>query len=113
MPTNKGFNGSTFTFGSAVGAVVGISYKKNAAKVKVSSPEDAKQLFVGGSPDETVTIEIRGGTSIDVGDTAAASIAFNDGTNKSLGNCEVFDVAINGSEENPISSSIELGPTPA
>ena len=113
MSENKGFNGSTFSLGSAVAAVLGISYKKNATKVQVSSPDDAKKLHVGGTPEETVTIEIKGGTSIDVGDTGTASIAFNDGTDVDLGNCEVFSVEISGDEDNPISSSVELGPTVA
>lgn len=112
---DNGFNGSTITIASVpVGdELLSIDYTKEGAKVQVTGSGAATKLFVAGIPEEGVTFTVTGGTALDVGDTGAVTIEFNDGTSVSLTNSVVTSISISGSEDSPLVSSVTLAPTDA
>ena len=111
---DNGFNGTTITIASSAQTdLLSIDYTKEGAKVQVTGADATTKLFVAGIPEEGVTFTVAGGTTLDVGDTGAVAIAFNDGTAVSLTNSVVTSISISGSEDSPIVSSITLAPAAA
>ncbi len=110
----RGFNGSTFTLGSAVGKVIGITRRVNGATIDVTEPDDANKLFEVGQADLEVTIRFAGVCSLDVGDTGSASIGWADGTTRTLtGTWIVTSVEESGQRDGAIESSATIKPTVA
>lgn len=112
MAANDGFNGSTISFGSAGQAPLrDVEYSEEAAKVDVTGAGDAEKSYVAGIPDKTITFTVVGVTSVLVGDEGAVSIGWNDGSTSTLTAGVVTGVAISGSLDGEITSSVTIVPT--
>jgi hypothetical protein len=108
---DKGFNQSTFTFGTSLTPLRSIDYGSDGARVKVSGSADAQKFYVDGIPDNTVTVTLVGNTALDAGDTnATCTIAFYDGTSITFGQALITDVEISGSEDTEIISTVQFVP---
>ena len=112
-PASRMFNGSSFTFASsAVGKIVGMSFKIGGTWVDVTEPEDANKLFEQGQPELEVKLKFKGGTTLVQGAVGAAAIVWNDGTSTSCpGTWQVGPVEYTGDWDAPITSTAELRPT--
>lgn len=88
-------NGSTFTFGSQVSKVRKIGRKVDGALIDVTDLGDTENEYEVGTTDSEITIEVIGSSSIDVGEIGTASIVWNDGTTRTLG-----DLVCSSSDEN-------------
>ena len=109
------FNGSTFTFdGSAVGKLIGISYKEGGNWVEVTEPEDLFKLYELGQADLQVQLRFKGGAAggMTYGHKGAAAITWKDGSTTSCpGTWIVGPKEVEGSWDAPITSTRELRPT--
>lgn len=109
------FNGSTFTFASsAVGKLVSMSFKKGGSWVEVTQPEDANKLYELGQSDLEVQLKFKGGGagSLVPGTKGTAAIVWKDGTTSTCpGSWMVGPISVEGSWDNPLTSSVELRPT--
>ena len=108
---DKGFNQSTFTFGTARTPLRSIDYGSDGAKVPISGSADAQRFYADGIPDNTVTVTLVGNVTLDAGETnATCSIAFYDGTAITFGQALIVDVEMSGSEDSEILSTVQFVP---
>ena len=106
------WNGTVFTFGSAVLRMVGLAYKQGGAWVDVSQPEDVNKLFEVGQTELVVNIKFKGLCSLVAKAKATASIAWANGTTISLpGTWQVGPIEDTGDFDAPVTGSVELRPT--
>jgi hypothetical protein len=109
------FNGSTFSFGGTpVGKLIGISYKEGGSWIEVTEPEDLVKLYELSKADLQVQLKFKGGAAgnLTYGAKGAAAITWKDGsTTPCPGTWMVGPKDVEGSEDNPISSTRELRPT--
>ena len=113
-PTTRMFNGSTFTFGSAVARLEGISYTIGGVTVDVTEPEDALKLYeVVDQPDMEITVKVKRLPTIARGDTGAAACVWADGSTDDLGSNTwvCTDVTGGGDRNQPLAGTIKFKPT--
>lgn len=109
---NDGFNGSTLTFGSSISDILSIGYTSNGSSIQLTGSDAAKKFFATGIPDDGITVTVAGVTSIGAGDDdATTTIAWYDGTTNTLGSHVCISVEISGSEDSPVTSTVELVPS--
>ncbi|MFA5234974.1 MAG: hypothetical protein WC390_11300 [Sulfurimonas sp.] len=108
---NKGFNGTTVTFGSAVANLRGASATESCAEVNVTGSADAVQSHVAGIPKKEVSLDLVGGSAITAGSSGSLSISWFDGTTTSLGNSIATSVDIKGQMDGEITSSVKFTKT--
>ena len=109
---DKGFNGSTISFGGDQVPLRDINYDEAAAEVQVTGAADARHGYEAGIPDPTATFSIVGGSSVSVGDTGDVIIAWNDGTSDSLGTSIITGRSTTGSLDGEILSNVTVRPQP-
>jgi hypothetical protein len=108
------FNGTTVAIGAAGQTpLTSARYKSSVAKVKVSGSGNALKTYVAGVKDRTATIELVGGTSLAVGSEGHVTITWGGSGALSMSNCVVVSKKITGSEDSPISTTLELVPIEA
>jgi hypothetical protein len=111
---DKGFNGTTVSVvGTSAVPLLDASNSSSGAKVQVSGSGDSQKEYVTGVPDNVVTLTVAGCLDIDVGDTGATTVTWNDGTTDTYTSSIVTDVNATGSEDSPITQDISVAPTPA
>jgi hypothetical protein len=104
---DAGFNGTTVTF--ATGTTVPLlsaTFSSEAAEVPVSGCADSEEEHTVGVPVNAIEWEVAGNPEVDVGDSAACTVTWNDGTTSTLTNGIVSRVNTTGSKNNPITTTI-------
>lgn len=116
--SNNAFNKSTATFpdaNTAIGSLRSINFRASGARADVTGASDNTKSFVVGVPGTEVTVSVVGplGSGVDVGDTGALAIAWNDNTTSgTIGACQVSDIDKSGSMDGEIISNITFVPSP-
>lgn len=106
------FNGTTLTFGSAVGKLVGLTYSVGGAWVDVSEPADANKLFELGQKELTLKARLKGITALVPGTKGALSIDWSDGTDVTApGTWQIGPIEQTGDHDQPLTSTVEFRPT--
>jgi len=107
------FNKSTFSFGgSGVTPLRSINYDCTAAEIKVSGSADSRHTYLAGIDDETLTVEIVGSHTAQIGDKGNIAIAWNDGaTRGSINHCICVQNSITGSMDGEITSTLKFRPS--
>jgi hypothetical protein len=106
------FNGSTLTFGTAIGRLVGLQYRANGEVVEVTEPDDLIKLYEIGQADLEVTAKVKRMPTVDVGDQETLAIVWSDGSTTTLtGEWIVSAVEGGGDWNSQISGSITFKPT--
>ena len=108
------FNGTTFSFGSAIARLMGISYTIAGETVDVTEPEDLLKFFeVVDQPDMEVSVKVKRLPTVHRGDTGAISITWADGSTDGLGshNWVCTDEGGSGDRNQPISGTLKFKPT--
>lgn len=106
-------NNSTLSFGTvATGKVKSISYKVSGAKIDVTALTDAQKLYHAGIPDKEITFDVVGVSALTVGQTAALTINWADGSTTSVAKVVVVGNDITGSVDSALGSSLTVAPTP-
>jgi hypothetical protein len=105
---NDGFNGSTANFaGSALTPLNSIAYEGVCAEIDVGGASDSTEKVAGGIPDETLTVEIAGETSVLPGATGNTVVAwFDGGTLGSFTSAVCTGVTYGGGEDGPTTSTL-------
>jgi len=114
MSSSRLFNGTTFTFAStAVGKLVGMSYRAGGNWIDVSYPTDLNKLFEMTSQLELeVKLKFKGGTSLTTGTKGTTAIVWKDGTTTNCpGTWQIGPVEVTGDWDAPITSTAEARPT--
>lgn len=110
--TTRLFNGSTFTFGAAIGRCVGIQYKCGGSTIDVTEPEDLNKLFEVGQDDLEVTVKVKRMPAVTRGAKNTASVNWADGSSTTLpGTWIVTEHSGGGDQDSPINGSITFKPT--
>ena len=111
--TTRLFNGSTLTFGTSIGRLVGLHYTKAGQVVDVTEPADLTKLCEVGQPDLELTAKVKRMPTVDVGDIAATpSISWADGSSTPLsGSWIITHVGGGGDFNAPITGDITMKPT--
>lgn len=108
---NKGFNGTTVTFGgSAIGEPRSIDFSDEANEVDVTSLDNAIHAFVSGIPSLECTVEVLGNPAIARGDTGALAIAWFHGGTDSIGSAICTAKPASGSLDGEITTTYTFKP---
>lgn len=113
---DDGFNGATISIASTGQTpLLDINYSESCAKVQVTGSADAEKRYVNGNVDKTVSFTVVGTTTANVGATGAISIVWGDAgsTTTTITTGIVTSISTSGSEDSPITTTIEVVPTPA
>lgn len=111
---NDAFNGTTFTFGGGAQTPLrSCSYDNSAAEIDVTGAGDSLHTYEAGLPNETLTVEVVGGSSVAVADEGAITIAWFDGTSDTTTNSVCTAVSRSGSLDGEILTTLTFRPTAA
>jgi hypothetical protein len=105
------FNGTTQTGVTGTPKITDAAYSENADKIEISGSADTDKEFEAGQADKEASITIRGGSAVEVGDTFAFTITWNDSTSSALTTAVVVGKETSGSLNNPISTKLTMVPT--
>ena len=109
---DDGFNGSTITFaGATLGPLRSLEFSESGPKVNVTGSADSNTTYRAGIADPQLVATFVGGlptTGLDIGDLAALTIAWNDGTADGTlaANAIVVDRGTSGSMDGEITSTV-------
>ena len=110
--SSDNFNKSTFSFGGNVAPLRSINYDQTAAEIKVTGVADTRHTYEAGIDDETLTVEIVGTHTANIGDKANIAIAWNDGsTPGSINNCVCVQNSTQGAMDGEITSTLKFRPS--
>ena len=115
---DKGFNGSTVSWGAVAitNKLLSLTVSQKHAKVKLP-PESAGTpwVYVRGEPDLEISVEVAGGATLLANSGPAdLTVTWNDGTTLgTYASANLFDVEVKGSRDNPISTTFKFAPAPA
>jgi hypothetical protein len=106
------FNGSTFSFGSAVARVVGVQYKIGGATVDVSEPEDLNKLFEAGQADLELSIKVKRMPTLTRGAKAVPTMTWANGDTTAFpGTWGIMSTDGGGDWDAGIAGNITIKPT--
>ena len=104
----RAWNGTTFTLGTAVGKLVGSRYTVAGAVIDVTEPADTDKLFEAGQPDREVQLDFKGRFSVLQGAAGDASLAYGDGSTRTIGRCVVTQVSETGQQDGQPTSTVTI-----
>jgi len=106
---DPGFNGTTMTFASARSPLLSANYDETAPEISTAGSTSPEDTIVAGTPAKTITFEVIGASTIAAGDTSSScTITYNDGETKTLTKAVCTAVAVSGSHDDRITTSITL-----
>ncbi len=109
---NKGFNGTTCTFGGTSYAWTGVDLSVNGQKVDVTDISLSAMIYQVGLPDYELTLDIKGSSVPAYGATGAIVLTWKDGNVATLpGLFVVNSVKTGGKINQPIDSTIMVCPS--
>ena len=107
------FNGSTLTFGSSIGRLVGLQYRANGEVVDVTEPDDLTKMCEVAVPDLELTANVKRFPTVLVGATATPVVNLNDGSTMPIsGTWAVTSIDGGGVWNAVITGSFTMKPTP-